>query len=95
MKTREQAEARAYQLYPRIWQSVDGNYTVHKQQQAYLQCWDDMQEDNQTCGFCVEPKQEEEKPQPQERVEKLKNDYLRGEYELDEFIEKLNTAQNK
>ena len=27
-------------------------------------------------------------------VEKLKNDYLRGEYELDEFIEKLNTTQD-
>ena len=27
-------------------------------------------------------------------VEKLKNDYLRGEYELDEFIEKLNTLQD-
>jgi hypothetical protein len=29
-----------------------------------------------------------------ESVEKLKNDYLRGEYELDEFIEKLNTTQD-
>jgi len=28
------------------------------------------------------------------QTEKLKNDYLIGEYELDEFIEKLNTLQD-
>ena len=23
--------------------------------QGYMQCWEDMQQNKQTCGFCVEP----------------------------------------
>lgn len=77
MKTREQAEARAMELYPDT-QSSDYLWTVRAQQrQAFLQCWEEMQQNKQTCGFCVEPKQEEEKPQPQERdVKKLAIEFL-------------------
>jgi len=26
-----------------------------RKRKAFLQCWEEMQEDKQTCGFCVEP----------------------------------------
>ncbi len=58
MKTREQAEQRANELFPK----VEGNdylwtsrMVVEKEIKAFLQCWDEMQRDKQTCGFCVEP----------------------------------------
>jgi hypothetical protein len=63
MKTREQAEARAMELFPDQIAT-----TAHLERKAFIKCFDEMQEDKQTCGFCVEPKQEEEKPQPQEKV---------------------------
>ena len=75
MKTREQAEQRANELFPK----VEGNdhlwtsrMVVEREIKAFLQCWEDMQvamdakqaadeveKDKQTCGFCVEPKNEE------------------------------------
>ena len=59
MKTREQAEARAMELFPdktgilTEWGKLD---VREYERQAFLQCWDEMQQDKQTCGFCVEPK---------------------------------------
>ena len=58
MKTREQAEARAMELLPdktgilTVWGKLD---VREYERQAFLQCWDEMQQDKQTCGFCVEP----------------------------------------
>lgn len=49
MKTREQAEARAWELYP----EKDG--WMKAKRKGYMQCWDEMQQDKQTYGFCVEP----------------------------------------
>ena len=66
MKTREQAEARALELFP-----IHPQFDVDRLKElryAYLQCWEDTQvamdakqaadevhRDKQTCGFCVEP----------------------------------------
>ena len=69
MKTREQAEARALELYPEIkikgepvldelWNEVLDDENKGKRK-AYLQCWEEMQQDKQTCGFCVEPKKQQ------------------------------------
>jgi hypothetical protein len=78
MKTREQADARSMELYPEVndFRDDSSELAVIKKQhrllrEGFLQCWEEMQANKQTCGFCVEPKQEEEKPQPQERVDKL------------------------
>jgi len=72
MKTREQAEARALELYP--IEDFPFREDAERQEElrkAYLQCFDDIQvanearqaadevdRDKQTCGFCVEPKEE-------------------------------------
>jgi hypothetical protein len=53
MKTREQAEARALELYP-IFEEFDVD-RLKPLREAYLQGWDEAQQDKQTCGFCVEP----------------------------------------
>ena len=54
--TREDAEHRALQLYPDI---ENAGYTTRLHNQlsrgAYIQCWEDMQQNKRTCGFCVEP----------------------------------------
>jgi len=65
MKTREQAEARAMELFP-IHPEFDVD-RLKPLREAYLQGWEDMQvamdakqaadevdKDKQTCGFCVE-----------------------------------------
>ena len=67
MKTREQAEARALELYP-IYEEFDVD-RLKPLREAYLQGWDDLQvamdakqaadevdRDKQTCGFCVNKK---------------------------------------
>ena len=53
MKTREQAEARALELYP-ILEEFDVD-RLKPLREAYLQGWQEAQQDEQTCGFCVEP----------------------------------------
>ena len=53
MKTREQAEARALELYP-IFEEFDVD-RLKPLREAYLQGWQEAQQDKQTCGFCVEP----------------------------------------
>jgi hypothetical protein len=57
MKTREQAEARALELFP-IHEEFDVD-RLKPLRDAYLQGWDDAQQDKQTCGFCVEPASEQ------------------------------------
>lgn len=68
MKTREEAEKRALELFPDIkakgknvldelWNEVLDDENKGKRQ-AFLQCWDEMQQDKQTCGFCVTPENE-------------------------------------
>ncbi len=59
MKTREEAEERAFELFPKVKYNSIKNIEALTQRQAYLQCWEDMQQDKQTCGFCVEPKEVE------------------------------------
>ena len=34
----------------------------HEKRQGFLKCWEEMQKDKQTCGFCVEPKQKQKEP---------------------------------
>ena len=53
MKTREQAEARALELYP-IHEEFDVD-RLKELREAYLKGWDEAQQEKQTCGFCVEP----------------------------------------
>jgi hypothetical protein len=53
MKTREEAEARALELYP-IYEEFDVD-RLKQLREAYLQGWQEAQQDKQTCGFCVEP----------------------------------------
>ena len=53
MKTREQAEARALELYP-ILEEFDVD-RLKELRDAYLQGWEEAQQGKQTCGFCVEP----------------------------------------
>ena len=59
MKTRKQAEARAIELFPKV--PIHSQHYVTNQigRKAFLQCWEEMQQDKQTCGFCVEPKEEQ------------------------------------
>lgn len=57
MKTREEAEKRALELFPN-GEKVMEKYTSTIQREAFLQCWDEMQQDKQTCGFCVTPENE-------------------------------------
>jgi hypothetical protein len=66
MKVRKQAEARAMELYPVVmWHrpTIGGRSSYEDKnedkRQAFMKCWEEMQEDKQTCGFCVEPKNEE------------------------------------
>lgn len=54
MKTREEAEARALELYP-IHEEFDVD-RLKPLREAYLQGWEDAQQDKQTCGFCVNKK---------------------------------------
>ena len=53
LETREQAESRALELFP-IHKEFDVD-RLKELRDAYLQGWDDAQQDKQTCGFCVEP----------------------------------------
>jgi hypothetical protein len=52
MKTREQAEDRALELFP-IHEEFDVD-RLKPLRDAYLQGWEEAQKDKQTCGFCVE-----------------------------------------
>jgi len=65
MKTREEAEARALELYPKT-HIATVNQLHEVSRDAYLQCYEDMQvaidakqaadevdRDKHTCGFCV------------------------------------------
>ena len=58
MKTREQAEVRAMELWPKGDEYELSNHINSRKRQAFLQCWEEMQANKQTCGFCVEPKEE-------------------------------------
>jgi len=130
MKTREQAEQRAFELFPigdfPFREDVENQLILRE---TFLQCWDEMQEYNQKELLCEMMRKDEEggvyndiishalrkgskgvimpkcvrlgelnkKNQLREAaengsIEKLKNDYLRGEYELDEFVERLKEA---
>lgn len=57
MKTREEAEKRALELFPN-GEKVMEKYTSTIQREAFLQCWNEMQQNKQTCGFCVTPENE-------------------------------------
>ena len=52
MKTREQAEARAMELFP-IHPEFDVD-RLKPLREAYLQGWEEAQQNKQICGFCVE-----------------------------------------
>ena len=54
LETRKQAEARALELFP-IHEEFDVD-RLKPLREAYLQGWEEAQQDKQTCGFCVEPK---------------------------------------
>jgi len=74
MKTREQAEAKAMELFPiEDFPFREDAERQEELRQAYLQCWEDMRvamdakqaadevdKNKQTCGFCVEPKKKNE-----------------------------------
>ena len=113
MKTREQAEKRAMELYEGSKDALTDHIRLFERQ-AFLQCWDEMQKDKQRNQRISEKSEEEvnkyvhkqllcEMMRKDEEsgvydemsIEKLKNDYLRGEYELDEFVEKLKITQDK
>lgn len=53
LETREQAEARALELFP-IHEEFDVD-RLKPLREAYLQGWEDSQQNKQTCGFCIEP----------------------------------------
>jgi hypothetical protein len=53
----QEAKERALELYP-IHPEFDVD-RLKPLREAYLQGWEDSQQDKQTCGFCVEPKNEE------------------------------------
>lgn len=70
MKTREQAEARAMELFPNT-HIATVNQLHEVSRDAFLQCFDEMQQDKQTCGFCVEPKKSQHiSEQSEEKVNK-------------------------
>jgi len=58
MKTREQAEARAMELFPKT-HIATVNQLHEVSRDAFLKCFDEIQQDKQTCGFCVEPASEQ------------------------------------
>lgn len=85
MKTRKQAEARANELCPdrsEVFGLVDRAFYA-----GFLQCWEEMQQDKQTCGFCIEPKQE----QNELLSEMMRKDEEDGVY--DEFNRLLTVKQ--
>jgi len=43
LETREQAEARAMELFPRVKHNSIKNIEAEVQRQAFIQCWDEMQ----------------------------------------------------
>jgi len=103
LETRKQAEARALELYPEIkvkgkpvldelWNEVLDDENKGKRK-AYLQCWDEMQQDKQTCGFCIEPKQQ----QKELLSEIIRKDEEDGVYELtkDDIEELLNESEKE
>jgi len=59
MTTREEAEKRALELFPN-GEKVMEKYTSTIQREAFLQCFDEMQQNRHTCGFCVTPEKENE-----------------------------------
>jgi hypothetical protein len=64
MKTRKEAEARAMELFPPHLADNDFHGLTKRDlnepyRKAFLQCWEEMQANKQACGFCVEPKNEE------------------------------------
>lgn len=59
MKTRKEAEARAIELFPPS-DSYVRNAFQEIAREAFIQCWEEMQAYKQTCGFCVEPKEEQD-----------------------------------
>jgi len=52
MKTREEAAARALELFP-IFEDFDVD-RLKELRDAYLQGWQEAQQNEQTCGFWVE-----------------------------------------
>lgn len=101
MKTRQQAEERALELYP-IHEEFDVD-RLKELREAYLQGWDDSQvamdakqaadevdRDKHTCGFCVEPKQH----QKELLKEMMRKDEDSGFYELNkDDIEELDNSK--
>ena len=57
MKTKKDAIKRSLELFPKV--PIHSQHYVTNQigRKAYLQGWEEAQQDKQTCGFCVEPKQ--------------------------------------
>jgi hypothetical protein len=58
MKTRKEAEARAMELFPPSSNTLH-DHVQELKRDSFLQCWEEMQHNKQTCGFCVEPKEEQ------------------------------------
>lgn len=86
LETREQAEARAMELFP-IYEEFDVD-RLKPLREAYLQGWEDSQQDKQTCGFCVDPKQH----QKELLKEMMRKDEESGMYDdLSDVINNVNT----
>lgn len=61
---REEAEKRAFELYPKGGISATENARLRK---SYLQCFDDLSKSKditKTCGYCVEPKSDNSETNP-------------------------------
>ena len=83
LETGEQAEARALELFP-IHEEFDVD-RLKPLRDAYLQGWEDSQQNKQTCGFCVEPKQH----QKELLKEMMRKDEDSGMYELTKEVEMI------
>jgi hypothetical protein len=102
MKTRKEAEARSMELFPiddfPFREDVERQEELRK---AFLQCWEEMQANKQTCGFCVEPKNEvkEQLPQRQDSLSEQLRD-LRlvanklGMYDAADYIKETTIQDN-
>ena len=98
MKTREQAEQVAMELFP------DPNHDTHWERervkflrQGFMQCYDElfkMKDLSQTCGYCVKPSKEIQRKLLSEIMREDEND---GIYDLtrNDFQELLNESENE
>lgn len=66
LETREQAEQRAMELFPKV-PLFHNNYVSNKGCRiGFLQCWEEMQDNRitdptKTCGYCIKPSKENQR----------------------------------